>query len=91
MAELNPVPTKEPSCASKLIKDCLTGINGVDYDPARVYGAMAVLTFIGLAIYAVVGKGQPWDARDFGIGFGMVLAGFGLGVRFKSHTEEGQS
>ena len=74
----------------KLIKDCLTGIGGEDYDPARVYLAIAVATFVSLSIYAVY-KGQTFDPQAFGIGFGTLLAGGGLGVKFKSHTEAGQS
>ena len=77
--------------AVKLVKDCLTGIDGESYDPARVYLAVAVLTFLGLAIAALVVKGQPFDPQAFGFGFGALLAGGGLGVKLKSHTEPGQT
>lgn len=70
-----------------VIKDCLTGIDGKTYDPSRVYGAAAVLTFLGLAIFAVAFKGQAWDPQAYGIGFGAVLVGFGAGVNFKAKTE----
>lgn len=73
-----------------VIKDCLTGIDGVTYDPARCYGAIAVFTFLGLAIYAVVYKGQAWDPQAYGIGFGAVLAGFAWGVATKAKTEPNQ-
>lgn len=71
----------------QLIKDCLTGIDGKTYDPSRIYGAMAVLTFLGLAIFSVLLKNQTFDPQSFGLGFGGLLLGFGLGVSTKADTE----
>lgn len=71
----------------QLIHDCLTGIDGKTYDPSRVYGALAVLTFLGLAILSVGFNKQPFDPQAFGIGFGGLLVGFGLGVSTKAKTE----
>jgi hypothetical protein len=74
------------SLIKKVIHDCLTGVDGVTYDPARVYGGMAILVFLGNSMYAIY-LGQPWGAIDFGTGFGMVIAGFGTAVFMKSGTE----
>ena len=71
----------------QLIHDCLTGIDGITYDPSRIYGALAVFTFLGLAISAVLFKNQNFDPQAFGLGFGGLLVGFGLGVSTKSKTE----
>lgn len=76
---------------SKILKDSITGIDGVTFDPARIYGLLAVLIFFVLAVVAVIVKNQPWDAQAYGIGFGALLAGFGLGVGLKSKTEPEQS
>ena len=70
-----------------VIKHCVTGIDGETYDPARIYGAIAVFTFLGLSIYSVVFNNADWDAQEFGIGFGTLLLAFGLGVVVKSGTE----
>jgi len=73
-----------------VIKDCLTGIDGVTYDPARVYLAMAVLCFLALEIYMVVLQGKPFDAQSFGLGFGTLLAAGGFGIHIKAKTEPNQ-
>jgi hypothetical protein len=70
----------------KLIKDCLTGKDGVTYDPARVYLAMAVNVFLGATILDAM-HSIKFDPQTFGIGFGALLAGGGLGVSLKSGTE----
>ncbi|HWU35474.1 MAG TPA: hypothetical protein VN023_09600 [Methylovorus sp.] len=70
----------------KVIHDCLTGADGATYDPARVYGAMAVNVFLVNALYALY-KGQTWDPVNYGTGFGILLAGFGAAVALKSKTE----
>jgi hypothetical protein len=74
------------SLIKKVIRDCLTGVDGVTYDPARVYGALAILVFLGNSMYAIY-LGQPWGAIDFGTGFGLVMAGFGAAVAMKAQTE----
>lgn len=74
----------------KLVKDCLTGLDGQTYDPARVAGVFGIATFIGLAIYAVIYKGQPWDPQSFGLGFGGLVTGVGAGVLLKKSTEPQQ-
>jgi len=75
---------------SKMIKDCLTGIDGETYDPARVATMFALMTFFGLAVYVVVFKNQPFDMQQFGIGFGAVIAGGSWAIKTKSKTEPGQ-
>lgn len=75
------------STFTTIIRHCVTGIDGETYDPARIYGALAVLTFLLLSIYSVVVNNAPWDAQAYGIGFGSLLLGFGLGVIVKSETE----
>ena len=66
---------------------CLTGIDGVTVDPARVYGALAILIFFALSVYSVIYNHAPWEPQSYGIGFGALLTGFGLGVLAKSSTE----
>lgn len=69
-----------------IAKHCLTGPDGVTYDPARVYLAGAVAVFLGGAC-VVIAKTHALDFQAFGIGFGALLAGGGLGIAAKSKTE----
>lgn len=71
----------------KLWRDCLTGIDGKTYDPARVGLLIGLATFLFLAVWALVAQKQPWGPQEFGIGFGAVLAGGGAAVGLKAKTE----
>lgn len=70
-----------------ILKDCITGIDGKTVDPARLYGLLAVLAFLGVSIYSVVFNNAVFDAQAYGIGFGTLLAGFGISVAVKHSSE----
>lgn len=70
----------------QIIHDCLTGRDGITYDPARIYLAMAVNVFLAATIMDAV-HNIKFDPQAFGIGFGALLAGGGLGVSLKAGTE----
>lgn len=66
--------------------DMITGLDGKTVDPARVYLAGAVLTFLGGALVVII-KTHALDFQAFGIGFGALLAGCGIGIGAKAKTE----
>lgn len=70
----------------QIIHDCLTGRDGITYDPARIYLAMAVNVFLAATIMDAM-HNIKFDPQAFGIGFGALLAGGGLGVSLKAGTE----
>lgn len=70
----------------QVVKDCLTGKDGITYDPARIYLAMAVNVFLAATIMDAM-HSIKFDPQAFGIGFGALLAGGGLGVSLKAGTE----
>ena len=74
----------------KFLTDLLTGIDGATWDIGRVAFGLGVLTFIGSTI-AVVVQGQAFGYQDFGIGFGSLLGGGGLGLMWKAKTEPGHN
>lgn len=76
----------------KLLKDLITESDNLTYDIARVAGASVVITYLGLAVYSVVWKGQAFDAQSFGIGAGAVIAAMGAALRLtqeKDHDRPG--
>lgn len=81
------------SVVKKVIKDCSTGINGHDYDPARVIGyginLIGGLVFIGLAIYDTFQNHKfNYDGFAMGLtGIALGLTGAAAGVVLKKSTE----
>lgn len=67
----------------KVIKDCITGIDGESFDVGRVLLASGVIVFLGLSIY----HHEKFDPMDFGAGLGGILVGGGAGIGMKSKTE----
>jgi hypothetical protein len=65
----------------------LTGPDNQTWDIARVLWALGVFSYLGMAVWSVVGLHNPPDLMAFGGGFGVVLAAGGAGVAVKSHTE----
>lgn len=77
----------------RVIKDCSTGPNGEDYDPARVVGYVVVvvgaMVFIGLAIYDTI-VNKKFDYNGFAVGLGgigVTVAASAAGVWIKKNTE----
>ena len=70
----------------KVIKDCITGIDGESFDVGRVLLASGAVTFLALSIYHVW-HNKTFDPMGFGAGFGGILAGGGAGIGMKSKTE----
>lgn len=65
----------------------LTGQDNETPDILRILGALSVVVFLFLAIWAVVHDRQVWDAQSYGTGLGLVLAAIGGGLWMKKDTE----
>jgi hypothetical protein len=54
-------------------------------DEMAILSILSVLVFLGLSIFAVVWRHQPWTPIDYGVGVGSVIgaacAGMGLKKR----------
>ena len=70
--------------------ECITGIDGITVDPARVYLAAAVLVYLASAVVVVVTT-HTLDFQSFGLGFGALLLGGGFGIAAKAKTEPGEA
>ena len=67
----------------KIAVDCLTGVDGSTFDPARLSGAVGTLVFLVLA----VANWPRFDPVEFGTGYGALASGIGVLIKLKQDTE----
>ena len=70
-----------------ILKDIVTGIDGVTYDVVRIAAVAAVIQALVLSAYVVIWKNQPWDIQGFGIGLGAIFLSVGAALKLKAETE----
>lgn len=70
-----------------ILRDIFTGADGASHDIGRYMAAGSTLVGLGLQIYAVGWRGQPFDFQAFGIGCGALAAGVGAMLKLKETTE----
>lgn len=68
------------------LKNLFTEMDGESFDLARVLAACSILAGIGLQVYAVAWKGQPFDMQVFGVGTGALFAGVGVALGMKKES-----
>ena len=71
---------------NKFFKDILTGVDKATYDIGRV---MALASFIGYHLYAIVSLylGHVWSALDYSTGLSAIFVANGIHLKLKSDTE----
>ena len=69
------------------VRHWLTESDNTTHDLYRVLSLLAILTGLGLTIYSVVAKGQPFDIQTFGIGIGTLFTGCGAALIMKPETK----
>lgn len=65
-------------------RDILTENDAITYDAVRVLAVLAIIVALGLAVFVVVVKNQPFSVQDFGIGIGAVFLSVGGALKLKS-------
>jgi hypothetical protein len=77
----------------RMIKQMMTGADGVTFDPARVIGYGTAVAGVGVFLYnsvASVIHTHVFDPQAYGAGFAALCGGvmmIGIGVGAKSHAE----
>lgn len=69
------------------LAELLTDSDGRHADEMALLAIIGVLTFLGLSVYAVVVKGQAFDAQGFGTGLGLALAAACAGMGLKAKLD----
>lgn len=64
-----------------MINDIITTTSGDAVDLVRINALLGMLVFLGLEIYNVVWQKQPFQAHEFGIGMGAVIAAVGIALK----------
>ncbi len=70
----------------KFLKDLFTESDGVSFCPARLLWIIGSLSFISLSFVAVW-HGKDFNAQDWGLGYGGLLAGGGGAIALKGKVE----
>lgn len=71
----------------KPLRDILTGKDGETHDIGRWAAMASIVTGLGLEVYAVGWRGQPFDMLAFGGGIGALATGIGALLKLKEGTE----
>lgn len=71
----------------KILTQLLTGKDGATHDVVRWLAVLSIVVGLGLAIYVVVWKSQPFDLQAYGLGIGAVFLGVGGALKLKADTE----
>lgn len=71
-----------------VIRQLLTESDNVTHDLYRYLAILAIVTGLGLQVYAIGWKGQPFDMQTFGVGIGALFAGVGVALGLKKETKD---
>lgn len=71
----------------KILLDTFTGKDNTTLDLGRVLWCAGVVMFFILSIHDIFHNNNHFDASSWGTGLGLVLAGGGAALGFKSGTE----
>lgn len=71
-----------------ILRQLLTESDNVTHDLYRYLALVSIVTGLGLQIYAVVYKGEPFAMMAFGTGIGALFAGVGVALGFKKEKSD---
>lgn len=71
----------------EILRHLLTGQDNETHDLAHWIAVVSFLVAIGLTVYAVVVKAQPFDLQAYGLGMGALMVAFGGALKLKEKVE----
>lgn len=71
-----------------VIRQLLTESDNVTHDLYRYLAILAIVTGLGLQVYAIGWKDQPFDMQTFGVGVGALFAGVGVALGLKKENKD---
>lgn len=74
-----------------IIRQLVTESDNITHDLYRYLALLSILTGLGLAVYSVGWKNQPFDMQTFGIGVGALFAGVGVALGLKKESSDAKS
>jgi len=72
---------------NNVLRQLLTGKDNQTHDVVRWLAVLSFLVGLGLAIYAVGWKGQPFSLQEYGMGLGSLFVTIGGALKLKEGTE----
>ena len=67
-------------------KHLFTEVDNSTFDLSKILAAASVINALGLTIYVVAWKGQPFDLQAYGIGISALFAGTAALLKFKKES-----
>lgn len=71
-----------------VVRQLMTESDNVTHDLYRYLAVLSILVGLGLAVYSVGWKNQPFDMQTFGVGVGALFAGVGVALGLKKETKD---
>lgn len=71
------------SLLGRVFRGFFTSIDNSSYELGRALWALGCFSMIAYQGFAIIGKGQAFNAMEFGTGFGGLLVAGGFGVAAK--------
>ena len=70
-----------------VLRQLMTESDNVTHDLYRYLAILSIITGLGLQVYSIGWKGQPFDMLAFGAGIGALAAGIGALLKLKETNE----
>ncbi len=71
-----------------VLRHLMTEADNTTHDLYRYLAVVSIIVGLGLQVFAVGWRGQPFDMQSFGIGVGALFTGAGLALKLKRESAD---